>query len=158
MQLTRVELGYHDPYPNQPAAPPPPSGKKGLARLPVTLTHRYHLKATHTNVVRPPILQSQSAPTPPTEAHVNAHASASVEFTHTRTEPNPPSHTEPPIRPPSGLDVPNHRPINPNPTLNIWAQRPGEVEEVSEPESDNENNNKNKKKKGSKLSFVSPII
>lgn len=136
--------GYHYPYhnPNQPAPPAPPP-------------------AAHTNVIRPPLLQSQSAPAagPSTGGgHLNAHLSASVEFTHTRTEPNPPSHTENLIRPPSGLDVPNHRPINPNPSINIWAPRPGNVEQYvisdSESDSDDEHKKKKKKKKGGRSSMT----
>jgi len=142
VQLTRLELGYHFLCPTQPAAGPPPSGKKGLARLAATLTHSYHLKATHANGVRPSLLQSQSAPTPPTESHVNVQLPASVGFTHTSTEPNPPSRTEHPIRPPSGLDVPNYRPINPNPTIDTGDQQLGEVQEhvISNSDSNDENN------------------
>jgi len=49
------------------------------------------------------------------------------------------------------LDVPNHRPKNLNPSVDIWAQRPGDVVTEyagSDSDLDDEHNKKKKKEKG----------
>jgi len=123
--------GYHAPYTSQAVAQqhPPP--------------------LADTNSVRPSILYSQSGPSG--QSHLSANLAAPVEFRHTLTEPTPPSHTESLIRPQpliSGLDVPNHRPMNLNPSVDIWAQRPGEPgTEPAESESDSLDGNQKKKKR-----------
>ncbi|KIM36419.1 hypothetical protein M413DRAFT_13936 [Hebeloma cylindrosporum] len=150
---------YYAPRSRLPHTPIPPRP------APVPLGPQYddYGGYTHSYASAPqrPTMQHPAAP-PPQQAPYNYHgggygdpnASQNAGYHYPYPNPNQPA----PPAPPPGLDVPNHRPINPNPSINIWDARPGNVEQYvisdSESDSDDEHKKKKKKKKGGRSSMT----